>query len=85
MKQVNMSTTTLDNLRPGQLGKISKVAGRRQSRHRLLEMGIRMGETVKMIKSAPLMDPLEISLGNGHFSIGRAEAALISVEVLSAS
>jgi Fe2+ transport system protein FeoA len=79
-----MNTISLNNLRPGHTGKITAVGGSRTARRRLLEMGIRAGMTVRMIKSAPLMDPLEISLGNGHMSIGRAEAALITVDILPA-
>ncbi len=79
-----MNTITLNKLKPGHSGKITAVGGHGTTRRRLLEMGIRSGEIVKMIKAAPLMDPLEISLGNGHISIRRAEAALISVDVLSA-
>jgi Fe2+ transport system protein FeoA len=33
-----------------------------------------------MVKAAPLKDPLEISLGNGHLSLRRREAALIDIE-----
>ncbi len=75
---------SLNELKPGSTGKIVMVGGYGVTRRRLLEMGIRAGALVKMIKSAPLLDPLEISLGNGHISIRRAEAALISVDVLSA-
>jgi Fe2+ transport system protein FeoA len=75
---------SLSELKPGLTCKIVMVGGYGATRRRLLEMGIRSGATVKMIKSAPLLDPLEISLGNGHISIRRSEAALISVDVLSA-
>ena len=76
-----MKTISLNELRPGHTGKITAVGGRGKTRRRLLEMGIRASVTVKMIKSAPFLDPLEISLSNGHISIGRAEAALISIDV----
>lgn len=72
----------LSDLKPGQRGKVTEVTGPRPIRRRLLDMGIRLGETVALIKSAPLKDPLEISLGNGHLSIRRSEAALIRVEIL---
>ena len=79
-----MNKISLNELRPGHTGIITAVGGRGRTRRRLLEMGVRSGVMVKMIKSAPLMDPLEISLGNGHISIRRAEAAFISIDVLSA-
>jgi ferrous iron transport protein A len=79
-----MSRMSLNELKPGRTGKIITVGGFGATRRRLLEMGIRPGAMVKMIKSAPLLDPLEISLGNGHISIRRSEAALISIDALSA-
>ena len=73
----------LNDLKPGQKAKVLMVAGNGPIRRRLLDMGIRAGEKIKMIKSAPLRDPIEISLGNGHISIRRREAVLIVVEILS--
>jgi len=74
---------SLNDLKPGQKGEVIGVAGAGAIRRRLLDLGIRNGETIKMIKAAPLKDPLEISLGNGHISIRRSEAALIEVKVVA--
>jgi len=73
---------SLDQLLPGQSARIVNISGIGSVRRRLLEMGIHSGDMVKMIKSAPLRDPLHISLPAGHISIRRREAALISVEVM---
>jgi Fe2+ transport system protein FeoA len=74
---------SLDQLKPGQMGKIVAVAGNGPTRRRLLDLGIRTGEVVTMVKAAPLKDPLQISLANCHLSIRRKEASLVRVEVLS--
>ncbi len=74
---------SLDQLKPGEMGKVIAVAGVGAVRRRLLDMGIRKGETIKMIKAAPLRDPLQISLAGGHISIRRSEASLIQVEIES--
>jgi ferrous iron transport protein A len=74
--------TSLRDLKPGQSGRIIKVEATGPIRRRLFDLGIRSGEIVRMIRIAPLRDPLEISLGNGHISLRRSEAALITVEVL---
>jgi len=74
---------SLNDLKPGQMCEVIGVAGAGPIRRRLQDLGIRSGETIKMIKAAPLKDPLEISLGNGHISIRRSEAALIEIKVLS--
>jgi Fe2+ transport system protein FeoA len=74
---------SLDQLLPGQSARIINISGIGNIRRRLLEMGIHSGDLVKMIKAAPLRDPLQISLPAGHLSIRRREAALISIEILS--
>ena len=73
---------TLNELKSGQSGRVTRVTGSGKVRRRLLDMGIHSGEKIKMIKAAPLKDPLEISLGNGHLAINRREAALINIEML---
>ncbi|MBN2225808.1 MAG: ferrous iron transport protein A [candidate division Zixibacteria bacterium] len=74
--------TSLDKLRQGQKGKVLAVAGYGAIRRRLYDLGLHAGEVITMVKTAPLKDPLEISFGNGHVSIRRSEAALITVEPL---
>ncbi len=76
---------TLEDVKSGQTARVVRVGGGGPIRRRLLDMGIRAGEIIEMVKSAPLKDPLEISLNNGHMSIRRSEAALISVELLPES
>ncbi len=73
---------SLDQLRPGQSGKVVNVAGSGAIRRRLSDLGVRRGEIVRMIKSAPLRDPLQISLADSHLSIRRSEASLVSVEIV---
>jgi Fe2+ transport system protein FeoA len=73
----------LDQLKPTQTGRVVKVSGGREIKRRLLDLGIRRGEIVGMVKAAPLQDPLEVSFGFGHLSIRRSDAALVLVEVLS--
>lgn len=58
---------------------IIKVCGHGSFRHRIIEMGFVKGERVKVIKNAPLNDPIEYELMNGHLSLRRSEAQLIEV------
>jgi Fe2+ transport system protein FeoA len=80
---MEMIAMSLDQLKPGEIGIIISIAGAVAVRRRLLDMGIRKGETIKMIKAAPLRDPLQISLSGGHISIRRSEASLIQIEIKS--
>jgi len=73
---------SLDVLAPGQSAMVLHINGNGPIRRRLLDLGIRAGEKVTVVKTAPFRDPLEIELNSGHFTIRRSEAALVSVEVL---
>ncbi len=74
---------SLDELKPGQRGVVVGVAGIGAIRRRLLDLGIRSGETIEMLKMAPLHDPLEVAINGGHLSIRRREASLVNVQPLS--
>ncbi len=70
---------TLAELQTDQSGIITKVKGRGAFRKRITEMGFIKGETVKVIKNAPLKDPVEYSIMGYEISLRRSEAALIEV------
>lgn len=48
---------------------------------RLREMGVLPGTNVKLLRVAPLGDPLEIQIRGYNLSLRRAEAAAIEVEL----
>ena len=58
---------------------IVKVHGHGSFRNRIVEMGFVRGEKVTVIKNAPLHDPIEYKLMDGHISLRRSEARLIEV------
>ncbi|MCX7726796.1 MAG: ferrous iron transport protein A [Chitinispirillaceae bacterium] len=49
-------------------------------RKRLLEMGFIKGKKVRIVKYAPLRDPMEVQLGDAYLSIRICEAEMIEVE-----
>ena len=71
---------TLDTLKPGERGKIVTIGGSGMLRRRLLDMGLTPGTHVKVIKRAPLGDPIELFLRGYDLSIRLMEAAQITVE-----
>jgi ferrous iron transport protein A len=73
---------TLDQLRPGQRGRVLSLQGDAALMQRLMELGVLEGEEVDVVGFAPLGDPLEIRLGNARLSLRRAEAAGIEVHPL---
>lgn len=73
----------LDQLARGQCGRILHVGGRPAARRRLLELGVVRGETIRMVRAAPLGDPLEYVIKGYHLSLRKREAAAITVEALA--
>jgi ferrous iron transport protein A len=68
-------------LKPGEKGKITNMGAVGKIRRRLMDMGILVGEEVKVEKIAPLGDPIEVTIKNYHLSLRKKEAEGISVEV----
>lgn len=75
-----MSTRTMDQLAIGEAAAVAEVRGGGAMAVRLLEMGLVPGTRVKLLKRAPLGDPLEFQLRGYHISLRRAEANRIRVE-----
>ena len=73
---------SLDQLRPGQRGRILGMQGADVLIQRLMEMGLLEGDEVELIGFAPLGDPLEVRLGDYRLSLRRTEAARVEVELL---
>lgn len=69
----------LSQLKTSEEGVITKVRGRGAFRKRITEMGFIKGKKVKVIKNAPLKDPIEYSLMGYELSLRRSEAQLIEV------
>ncbi len=69
----------LDQLRPGQRGRITAIQGTDALVQRLMEMGLFENEEVEVVALAPLGDPIEIRLGDYRLSLRRREAARVQV------
>ena len=69
----------LSALQPGEEGVITKVKGYGAFRKRINEMGFVPGVTVKVIKKAPLGDPMELELMGYRISLRNNEANLIEI------
>lgn len=71
---------TLNDLKIGDEAVITAVNGEGPLRLRLLDMGLITGTAVKVIKIAPLGDPIEITLRGYELTIRREHAKEIDVE-----
>lgn len=70
---------TLADLQPGERAVIAAFPAD-ASTQRLREMGLVAGTKVRVLRFAPLGDPLELELRGYRLSLRRAEAALIPVQ-----
>jgi ferrous iron transport protein A len=72
----------LAGLKPGQKGRITGMSTVGPLKRRLLDMGVLVGEQVKVEKVAPMGDPIEVRVKSYSLSLRKSEAEAISVEVL---
>ncbi|TCO71642.1 FeoA family protein [Rhodovulum euryhalinum] len=71
---------SLDALAPGTTCRIRRLMGCGPIRQRLLDLGIRPCREVTVIRSAPLLDPIELKVGDSYIVLRRQEAAQVEVE-----
>ena len=72
---------TLDSLKPGNEGVVTLLNCDPEASHRLMEMGLLPGTPIKVVRFAPLGDPIEILMRGYHLSLRKAEASSILVEI----
>ena len=78
LMEVNM---TLKELKPGQQAIIMSIGEKGSMRRRIMDMGMTPGATVKVIKVAPLGDPIEVNIRGYELSLRKDEANQIQVEM----
>ena len=71
---------TLNELKAGHTATITKVGGSGELRCRLLDMGIIPKTKVKVVKFAPMGDPMELYIRGYERTIRLDDAKLIEVE-----
>lgn len=73
----------LTKLKPGAKAKITAIGAIGPLRRRLMDMGVLVGEEIKVVKVAPLGDPIEVTIKSYQLSLRKQEAEGIAVEVLA--
>ena len=80
--QSNVVTTLpLSKLKTGQSGIVVRVAGKGPVKQRMMDMGLVPGSEVKVVRIAPLGDPIEFEVKGYRLSLRKSEAANISIEL----
>ena len=76
---MNSKNTYLSDIATGNEAIITKVLGHGAFRKRITEMGFVKGKLVRVIKNAPLQDPVEYEIMGYNISLRRSEAELVEV------
>jgi len=70
---------TLDMMPQNVMARVASVTATDPHSLRLMEMGVVPGAPVRVVKAAPLGDPIQICVRNYHLALRRAEAKSIIV------
>lgn len=77
-----MTPALLSSLTVGRRARVLEVAGDDALQQRLLEMGVLPGVEVRLVRVAPLGDPIEIEVLGYNLSLRKSEAAHVHIEAL---
>jgi Fe2+ transport system protein FeoA len=70
---------TLANLEIGAEARVTKINGNTAVTRRLMEMGVVPGVSVKVVKSAPFGDPIQVLVRGYNLAMRKSEADFIEV------
>ncbi len=70
---------TLKDTKVGERVTVLKVGGEGALRRRIMDMGITKGTEILLRKTAPLGDPLELTVRGYELSLRKADAEMIEV------
>ena len=77
---------TFDKLKVGQMAKVYRIKKLNPAlRRRIMDMGIVKGIVIKVVKVAPLGDPIEILLRGYNLSIRKEDLAMIEGEIIKSN
>lgn len=72
---------TLKDLKPGQEGTVVSIGEKGPMRRRIMDMGVTPGTSIKVIKVAPLGDPIEVNIRGYELSLRKNEAENIRIAI----
>jgi len=72
----------LYNMRQNQVGNVTGIDSRLNSKIRLAEMGVMQGVDIRLIKKTPMGGPVEIKINNYYLTLRKEDAMLIYLDIL---
>lgn len=71
---------TLRDLKPGQQGCVASIGATGPMKRRIMDMGVTPGIEIKVVKVAPLGDPVEVNVRGYELSLRKEEAQQIELK-----
>jgi len=78
---IKLNQVRLDRMKIGQKGTVVSVGGKGPIKQRMMDMGLVPGSEVKILRVAPLGDPIELTLKGYNLSVRKNEAKAVLVEI----
>ena len=75
------SNSPLSGMCAGSSGMVDSIHLECDDSFRLREMGFMPGARLRLVRRAPLGDPIEVEVGGAHLALRHKDAALIHVKV----
>ncbi len=72
---------TLRDLKPGQQGKVTGISTTGAMKRRIMDMGVTPGVEIRVVKVAPLGDPVEVNVRGYELSLRKDEAAQVEIRM----
>ncbi len=71
----------LSELEPGERGVVVRIEGSSITRRRIMDMGIVRGAEIRVVRRAPLGDPVEFEIRDYNLSLRRRDAENVYIEL----
>ncbi len=73
---------TLKELKPGESGTVKSIGEKGVMRRRLMDMGVTPGVSVRVIKIAPLGDPIEVNIRGYALSLRKRDYIVVGIVLI---
>jgi Fe2+ transport system protein FeoA len=74
-------TKTLAELSSGETGRVASVRGEHHLALHILEIGLTKGARVRLLRTAPLGDPIQVEVDGFLLSLRKKEAEAVIVQI----
>lgn len=74
-----MDELSLNDAKPGYEGRVIRIGGGGETKKRLLDMGLVRGAKIKVIRTAPMGDPVEFEIRGYRLTLRKNDAEAVIV------